>query len=235
VIRGPPGVGKTTFVKVYAEILVALGSSQTSKIVHARADNCIGEFVGHTEANTRRMIESAFGGVLLLDEISSFNDGRAGNGTAYSKAFIDTINRALTEDSGKFICVVAGYDNEIKRDFFAENPGLERRFSVSFTFSKYTKHELCEIAQSMLRAMNLTVITNLDCEMFADSKLFTHHAGDVEILCGMISDASANRTFGQMQKETITTEDIVIGFSMFKIHKTTIENQCFRSEMSMYM
>ena len=80
VLTGPPGSGKSTFITILAEILKALGDVD-GKIVHARADQCIGKYLGQTESQTFAMCQSSVGGILVLDEITSFNDGEEMVGT----------------------------------------------------------------------------------------------------------------------------------------------------------
>jgi hypothetical protein len=153
VIHGGPGVGKTTFANILAKILHALGDLKNSKVVHASAQNMIADFLGQTSGKTAALIKSAFGGVLLLDEASSLSDGRSsGNGDSFSKSAIDTLNRMLTEHGDKFVCVIAGYKDEIKRDLMDVNPGLARRFTTVFAMDKYTPAEMKEIAERRLDA-----------------------------------------------------------------------------------
>jgi len=151
IIHGGPGVGKTTFANILAKVLHALGDLKKSKVVHASAQNMIAEYLGQTTNKTKNLIESAFGGVLLLDEASSLSDGRSnGSGDSFSKSAIDTLNRMLTEHESKFVCIIAGYKDEIKRDFMDVNPGLARRFTSVFEMEPYRPAELQQIAERRL-------------------------------------------------------------------------------------
>ena len=47
---------------------------------------------------------------------------------ATAKECIDTITSYLSENRGDFVCIIAGYKNDLERCFFKYNNGLERRF-----------------------------------------------------------------------------------------------------------
>lgn len=52
----------------------------------------------------------------------------------------------MREDDDKyFILMIAGYKDELKRNFFGMNDGLERRFSIHFTMQSYIPQEMVQI------------------------------------------------------------------------------------------
>lgn len=66
VIVGPPGVGKTQLTHIIAKIYNKLGFLKTDNVICAKRDDLIGQYVGQTAIKTRKVLDSALGGVLLL-------------------------------------------------------------------------------------------------------------------------------------------------------------------------
>ena len=81
------------------------------------------------------------GGVLFIDEIYSLGHGDKTD--SFSKAVIDLLNQHLSDNKGKFICIIAGYpEDEIEKSFFSVNPGLKSRFPKKYYMENYNGHEL---------------------------------------------------------------------------------------------
>jgi len=218
---GGPGVGKSTFVRILARILSVLGCTCTNNVVFGKPSNLIGRYLGSTPIITEQLVKSAFGGVLVIDEASSLADGRdnGSSGDSFSKSCIDTINRMLTEYAGEFTCVLAGYEEDIRRDVLSINPGMDRRFTTIFRIDGYKPVELQEIAIAKLRNKNLFVEEKAMEESIFSKKIFPSYAGDVEVFCDKITIAHAKRVFGTDNKITITTQDVKLGLEMFKLLK----------------
>lgn len=138
-IYGPAGVGKTTISKHLANILKNLGVLKTNNIVMAKRSDLIGRYLGETAIKTQSIIDSARDGILLLDEVYSL--GHRENRDMYSKECLDTITHNLQEDSN-FICIIAGYEDDINVCFFNTNQGLKRRFPFVLRIDNYTVKEM---------------------------------------------------------------------------------------------
>ena len=106
IISGPPGVGKTEFAKVYADIFVRLNILKSDKFIEIKRDDLIGEYLGQTSPKTRQLLESALNGVLFLDEAYSL--GQSDKKDSFSKEAIDMINQYLSEKKGEFMFIIAG-------------------------------------------------------------------------------------------------------------------------------
>jgi stage V sporulation protein K len=148
VITGPPGVGKTTLAKIVGKIYLNLGFLNSNNFTIARRSDLIGKYCGHTAKQTQEMIDKAEGGVLFIDEVYSL--GNKEQKDSFTKECIDTINQALTENSSKFLCIIAGYEKEVEECFFAYNQGLERRFPIRFKIESYDSVELFAILQQFV-------------------------------------------------------------------------------------
>lgn len=143
VITGEPGVGKTTLAKIIGKIYLAMGFLNNNNFIEARRSDLIGEYLGQTAIKTQKVIDSVEGGVLFIDEVYSL--GNKEKRDMYTKECIDTINLNLTEKGDKFLCIIAGYKEEIQTCFFDYNRGLERRFPIWFELGTYSTSELKDI------------------------------------------------------------------------------------------
>ena len=153
IIEGPPGVGKTQLGKILAKIYLSLGIIQSNKFRIATRKDFIGEYLGHTAIKTQKVIDSCMGGVLFIDEAYSLGNGDSKKDT-FSKECIDTLNQNLSENKGKFVCIIAGYKENLEHDFFSVNPGLQRRFPFRYSIEKYTSKELIKYSSIKFLILN---------------------------------------------------------------------------------
>ena len=101
----------------------------------------IGEYVGHTAAKTKKVIERAIGGVLFIDDAYSLIQGSDGD---YGYECIATLIKEM-EDYRDDLCVIlAGYPEEMERLINA-NPSFKSRIQFFIDFPDYTVEELYEI------------------------------------------------------------------------------------------
>jgi SpoVK/Ycf46/Vps4 family AAA+-type ATPase len=150
VFAGPPGTGKTTVARVLGRIFAALGLLARPEVVEAQRADLVGEHLGATALKTNKVIDSALGGVLFVDEAYSLaNPGYAG-GDAFGAEAVQTLLKRAEDDRERLVIILAGYDADMDR-LLRSNPGLASRFSERVAFPSYTPDELLEIA-SMLAA-----------------------------------------------------------------------------------
>jgi len=234
IISGSPGCGKTTVATIIGKIIGRLRyNTEKENIVYGTQGNMIAGYLGQTATKTEKLIRSAFGGVLIIDEASSLADGRSAEGDSFSKSCIDTLNRMLTENGEKFVCILAGYKKEILRDIISINPGMSRRFGHFFTIDTYTPLDLYAITMSKLEQTHLTIIPTqqvLNIGWFKDHlRLFPNYGGDCQRLVDMIKTNHAVNCFGKVDKKTVTLSSMQAGIHEFT---TLFKTNCPDRDMS---
>lgn len=144
VFIGNPGTGKTTIARIFADVLGALGVLPKGQYVEVAGKDLISDVVGGTERNVQEYVDRAMGGVLFIDEAYGLNDDMFG------KAGVDKLVPILENKKGEFVCIAAGYRDEMK-EFLKMNPGLPSRFKKQIEFPDYNAKELEMIFLSMAK------------------------------------------------------------------------------------
>ncbi len=223
-IYGEPGIGKTEFAQKLANIYLKLGVLKNNIFCKVRRSDLIAGYLGQTALKTAEVLKSVRGGVLFIDEAYSIGNS-SGKDTqdSYSKECLDLINQSLTEmregDDKYFILIIAGYKDELKRNFFGMNDGLERRFSIHFTMEPYSPKELTEIFIKKTNDCEWSVEEGALTEEFIKEHYaqFKYFGGDMELLfvkCKITH--SKNLLAGKSKnKKCISAADIKDGFDLF--------------------
>ncbi|WP_028907581.1 AAA family ATPase [Xylanibacter ruminicola] len=153
VFTGNPGTGKTTVARIMADIFKTLGVVARGQLVEADRSKLVAGFSGQTAIKTNQLVDQAMGGVLFIDEAYTLKSNDA---DSFGAEAIDTLLKRLEDDRGKFICIVAGYTDQM-HDFIDTNPGLKSRFTQTIHFDDYTPDELTEIFLHLASGKNFTV------------------------------------------------------------------------------
>jgi type VII secretion ATPase EccA len=150
VFTGPPGTGKTTVARILGRIFSALGLLVRPEVVEAHRADLVGEHLGSTAIKTNKLIDSALGGVLFIDEAYAlYNRGYSG-GDAFGSEAVATLLKRAEDDRDRLVIVLAGYTDDMLA-FLQSNPGLSSRFSTRIGFPTYSADELTDIAESIAR------------------------------------------------------------------------------------
>jgi hypothetical protein len=257
VIYGPPGTGKTQLAKLVGTMYSKLGVLRNQIFRKVTRTDLVAGYLGQTAIKTKKVIEECLGGCLFIDEVYSLGQGTGGQveggqaeggstGDLYSKECIDTLCEALSDYKDDLMVIVAGYNNQIKHQFFGANPGLESRFIWQFVIDEYTADELRQIfckkveSNGWVNAFGTSVSTctivkgtdkDTDCD--DDAKLtawiepkmdqFPYFGRDMELLFTHTKIAHGRRIYGQPadQKKKLILADLDQGYQLFLKHKST--------------
>lgn len=147
------GTGKTTFAKLYGRLLKELGFLSNGEVVAKTASDFVGSHVGESQNNTKAILESAQGKVLIIDEAYALDDD------LYGKQVLDTlVEKVQGTPSDDMAVLLVGYEQQMLRMVKRQNPGILRRFPEAHAlyFDDYTEDELLEILALYLAKQGVT-------------------------------------------------------------------------------
>ncbi|KAJ6576430.1 hypothetical protein DFH09DRAFT_1149320 [Mycena vulgaris] len=168
----------------------------------------IGAHLGHSEKNTKAILATTIGKVLVIDEAYMlFSSGKHGIGNesdSFKTAVIDTLVAEIQSVPGEDRAVLLlGYEDKMVDMFQNVNPGLSRRFAIenAFRFEDFTEPQLREILDLKLKEQDLKAtdpakIVALEVLGRARHRPNFGNAGEVENLLGQAKTRHATRHLG---------------------------------------
>lgn len=151
VFLGNPGTGKTTIARLLSNIFKALGILEKGHLVECSRHELIAGYLGQTSEKTSKLVDSALGGTLFIDEAYTLMHDKF---DSFGKEAIATLLKRMEDQRGQFVVIIAGYPGNME-EFLKANPGLKSRFDRSFQFEDYNPEELTEIALSLFQTHNV--------------------------------------------------------------------------------
>lgn len=148
VFAGNPGTGKTTVARLFSQVLRTLEVVSTGQLVETDRSQLVAGYVGQTATTTRRVLEAALGGTLIIDEAYALARGGEND---FGREAIDTIVKFMEDHRDDLAIIAAGYPAEMA-ELIGANPGLASRFTRTIRFPDYTTDELIEIFTGMCTA-----------------------------------------------------------------------------------
>lgn len=152
--KGNPGTGKTTVARIIGKLYTKLGVLKRDDIfVECSRADLVGSHMGETAIKTRKVVQSALGGILFIDEAYSLvQDSR----DSFGLEAVSELVTQIENNRNNLLVILAGYNQDID-DFLKNNPGLRSRVPVDLTFDDYNLIELNEIALDMLKKKGLKI------------------------------------------------------------------------------
>jgi SpoVK/Ycf46/Vps4 family AAA+-type ATPase len=141
VFSGNPGTGKTSVARIVAQVYGCLGLLKRGQLVEVDRSGLVGNFVGQTATKTKKIIESAKGGVLFIDEAYALAKDSE---TDFGHEAIEILLKAMEDCRDELVVIAAGYGDKMTA-FLESNPGLRSRFPRVIWFPDYSAGELVEI------------------------------------------------------------------------------------------
>lgn len=153
---GPPGTGKTTAARLMGKVLYELEVLPSDKVVEKSASELQTGYVGQAGTQTRKILDSALGGVLFIDEAYRLNESKHHFG--FGREIVDELVSALTEERyrGRIAVIMAGYDNDIAQ-LIKSNPGLESRFPSKITFPNMSAENAIDMFMSRCEKHRISI------------------------------------------------------------------------------
>jgi hypothetical protein len=234
------GTGKTTTARKMGKVYYDMGFLATAEVVESSVKDLVGEYIGATGPKTQKLLESALGKVLFIDEAYRLGGGNL-HGGSFAKEAADELVDCITKPRffNKMVIILAGYDNDINA-MLDVNPGLSSRFSESIDFQGLSGDDCFQLMRTKLetrKQLDISQVTrpfgpfrNKVISKFDELAAVGNFANgrDVETICKDIAKSILQTKKSPGQSLTVT-ETLVVD----KIDQT-IKERTSRAQASMY-
>lgn len=157
VFEGNPGTGKTTVARLLGDLLFNFGYLKQNKVIEVSPKDLIAQWVGQTAPKTASVCQSAYGGILFIDEAYELavNGGGSSNDAFRSECVTELIKQ-MEDHRDNLVVIFAGYSKPMK-DLLATNSGLQSRIGTIFTFEDFTEEQLLRIYKKLVKQSGMTM------------------------------------------------------------------------------
>ena len=141
------------------------------KFIVAAREDLVARYLGQTAPKTKKVLESALGGVLFIDEAYSLCNMDGNSKDRFGDECLTTINEFMSLHSEEIILIFAGYKDKMMETIFRSQPGLLRRCTWTFEIKDYTPQGLAKILKQQLsnKGWNISPDVNIP-KILAESK-----------------------------------------------------------------
>lgn len=175
------------------------------KFIVATREDFVAEYLGQTAPKTRRVLDSARGGVLFIDEAYSLCNMDGGSKDKFGEECLTTINEYMSLHSDEIIIIFAGYKDKLLNTIFKAQAGLFRRCTWFFEINDYSHHGLARIFTKQLEKNSWKLASTIDIEkILCDNKdIILDGGGGTSKLAFFVKMEYGKQKF----KELISTTD----------------------------
>lgn len=209
VFGGNPGTGKTTVAKYVAQILYENDALPEPKFTGVMANDLTKGYKSQTAQKTHEIVESAVGGVLLIDEAYTLADTE----NTFSGEAVTQLLTELENHHDDLIVILAGYTDKMHKFMETTNQGFASRIRNWIDFPDYTDAEKIQIFKKDCNdggticpddIINSKAFKTLIFKFYARDHA---NARDVRNFYQDLTQARINRVNPQMDK--LTNEEIM--------------------------
>jgi len=219
-LLGKPGTGKTTFATLLVNVWDALGIIDKRRFKITRRSDWVGKYQGHSVAKAKKLIESAKGGVIFIDEAYSLVSSKDGD-DMYGQEVLTEIVEAMSNTEKQVVFIMAGYVNDMKQ-LFTHNAGLERRFGYVYRFKTPASVMIEHIFYKQLKETDWKVSKNERKhlkEFFGRNfEKLTHGGGSTHQLIFHSKQSSIVRQFPNKIEHNLKIMDLEDGMKTYIEH-----------------
>ncbi len=209
IFKGNPGTGKTTVARIFAKLFKELGLLEKGHMTEVERADLVGEYIGHTAQKTRKVIKSALGGILFIDEAYSLVRGGEKD---FGREAIDTIVKGMEDNKDNLIIILAGYPKEMEL-FLESNPGLKSRFPIQIPFQDYSIEELVKIAKFMLEERQYILSKKAEIKLYTVlnrvRKLSGIEEGNARTVRNIIEEAIRKQAVRLVEVNNFAKDDLM--------------------------
>ncbi|KAJ5827330.1 P-loop containing nucleoside triphosphate hydrolase protein [Penicillium robsamsonii] len=152
VLLGPPGTGKSTVARLYADILHRLGFVKKRTVKEVKASQLVESVDPLSE------LDKAKGRVVIIDDAQGLWGGSETGTYSEHRAAINALVACVpNEDTPDRIILLVGYEDEMVEMLRHVNPGLARRFPLASAF-RFPGFSISQLEQLLEKRLQVTSI-----------------------------------------------------------------------------
>jgi SpoVK/Ycf46/Vps4 family AAA+-type ATPase len=157
---GGPGTGKSTVARLYGRILAGTGLLPRGEVIETRPGDYIAGYLGQTETKTRRLLETALGSVLVIDDAHLFAEGQVGSADYGSVALQEILHFAQAY-AGQVAVIFTGSPSGLAA-LYRKEPKLRGCIGLTLDFADYTADQLAAILRQQVARSGYRLAEDVD-------------------------------------------------------------------------
>ncbi len=170
VFEGNPGTGKTTVARILGDLLYNFGYLRENKIIEVSPKDLVAQWVGQTAPKTAAVCQSAYGGILFIDEAYELTvDGSGGAQEGFRSEAVTELVKQMEDNRDKLVIIFAGYTNEMQK-MLDSNAGLASRIGTILEFQDYSEDELLEMYKKLVRGAGMAMTEDAQKKVYRKIK-----------------------------------------------------------------